>query len=915
MRICIVTPDLLGPVQNGGIGTSCTFLSYELAKKGHNVTILFTQFPNEVKTDAWTKEYEKRNIHIVIAESWYKKQEKVKFFPNHPPLFMSYIVYTWLIEQENNVLFDIIIFMEWQGNGFYSLHSKKNGLHFKNTVLLVQLHSPTLWHEMYNLNIQKHSLQSITWYMERQSINLADVIISPSTYMLKWCIEKGYTMPKEVCVLPNVLELDTISAHYVDKSAPLSELVFFGRLEYRKGVIEFCDAIDRLLQKGTIPSQVTFLGKFAWVGHEHAGLYLARRSKNWPMPISLIPSYDHKKALEYLSQPGRLAIMPSVADNSPYTVYECLKARIPFIARDTGGIPELIPTKAHTACLCTDNPQSLADKMLKAMQEGIVCPGLAFNEEENRRKWEIYLKKLIQENHRIIENSKNRVTEQRLPKVSLCITHYKRPALLKQAIHSLLAQDYPHFEIILADDGSPDLESKCLLNELEPLFTKRKWKILRLENGFPGKARNAAVRESQGEWLLFFDDDNIAFPYMIRRFVEAALFSKADLVVAMFNVFTGINSPEKETSIQEYFLPLGGIVSYSTVANTIGDATSLIRRSLFESLGGFTEDYGLGHEDFELYLRAVLGGAQVSIIPESLFWYRRHTSENIQNNTNRIGNQTRSLRPFLTELKADIAELAILAHALATDESTSIERCGFAPATLTAEAKRAFVQQDPNSDKSLMWVSEFLSSQGQKKLANQILGFTNKEKNFVLKKHIEPLQQKANKAIINKNYKQIFDYIENIENYIQDKDDIPSFYSFLLEILLNKEEQTHKVKLLREKLCQLLLCIDNLDLHTYLIIAKSFLNDNNIQQGIKLFNYALKESEHIYLHKRPDVQEALNNKYFSCGMEHYILYGKNENIDWPELDEFKLIINNYKKVIFRNCSHSIFKDFIKNIFI
>ncbi|WP_198148034.1 glycosyltransferase family 2 protein [Elstera litoralis] len=56
--------------------------------------------------------------------------------------------------------------------------------------------------------------------------------------------------------------------------------------------------------------------------------------------------------------------------------------------------------------------------------------------------------------------------------------------------------------------------------------------------------------------------------------------------------------------------------------NIIGDANALVRRRVFEDLGGFTEDYGIGHEDWEFFLKAITHGVRLEVVPEALFHYR-----------------------------------------------------------------------------------------------------------------------------------------------------------------------------------------------------------------------------------------------------------------------------------------------------
>ena len=58
--------------------------------------------------------------------------------------------------------------------------------------------------------------------------------------------------------------------------------------------------------------------------------------------VSFEGELDQTEALERLSRPGTLAVTPSLGDNSPNTVYECIERGIPLIASNIGGIPELI---------------------------------------------------------------------------------------------------------------------------------------------------------------------------------------------------------------------------------------------------------------------------------------------------------------------------------------------------------------------------------------------------------------------------------------------------------------------------------------------------------------------------------------------------------------------------------------------
>jgi hypothetical protein len=64
-----------------------------------------------------------------------------------------------------------------------------------------------------------------------------------------------------------------------------------------------------------------------------------------------------------------LAVIPSLGDNSPNTVYECLEQRIPFIASDVGGIPELIAPEDRGRVLFEPTTEGVAEALRRALSD------------------------------------------------------------------------------------------------------------------------------------------------------------------------------------------------------------------------------------------------------------------------------------------------------------------------------------------------------------------------------------------------------------------------------------------------------------------------------------------------------------------------------------------------------------------
>jgi hypothetical protein len=127
------------------------------------------------------------------------------------------------------------------------------------------------------------------------------------------------------------------------------------------------------------------------------------------------------------------------------------------------------------------------------------------------------------------------------------------------------------------------------------------------------------------------------------------------------DVFSGDSAPRRHARSERLWIPLGGAVAVGVYRNGFGDANALVRRAAFERLGGFSEDYGLGHEDWEFFATAVLQGLRLEVVPESLFWYRVQAG-GMLNATSRQANHLRSLRPYLAAVPAPLAGALALAH-------------------------------------------------------------------------------------------------------------------------------------------------------------------------------------------------------------------------------------------------------------
>lgn len=236
--------------------------------------------------------------------------------------------------------------------------------------------------------------------------------------------------------------------------------------------------------------------------------------------------------------------------------------------------------------------------------------------------------------------------EEEEPLVSVVVVHRNRHHLLKQSIESIEQQTYKNIEVILVDDGSTDADSIAYLNELAWKWWETKgWRVLRKSNRYLGAARNTGVENARGKYVLFLDDDDYAKPHQIATYVKVAQNTNADVVTSGHDLFSGNEVPGNQL-FNTRFLPLGDARLAGMLENVFGDANMFINRDFFVDIGGFTEDFGVGFEDYEFLAKVVLKGHHLEAIPEALQYYRVH-SNSMSSQTDLKTNQARFLRPYM----------------------------------------------------------------------------------------------------------------------------------------------------------------------------------------------------------------------------------------------------------------------------
>lgn len=176
---------------------------------------------------------------------------------------------------------------------------------------------------------------------------------------------------------------------------------------------------------------------------------------------------------------------------------------------------------------------------------------------------------------------------------SLIIPTYNRAHLIGRTIESCLNQTYPHFEIIVIDDGSTDNTE-----EIVKAFQSPKIKYYKISNSERGFARNFGVSKADGEYVSFHDSDDIVYPHYFQTAFE--IVSKHPDIPVFHCAYEIIQSRHKRHVVKN-------LVNISKRLMTKGNVLSchgvFLRKEVALSFP-FNEDRTIaGLEDWELWLR------------------------------------------------------------------------------------------------------------------------------------------------------------------------------------------------------------------------------------------------------------------------------------------------------------------------
>lgn len=389
MRICLVSREM-APFWGAGIGTYVSSMARAWAASGHEAHVLgvneaaaatkgprlfpgvrFHDVDSLAETDdriLWRSEVAKRSQQV--------RRALVRLHAAHR--------------------FDYIEFPEYFAEGALAIRGARALGELAGATLGVRLHSPDRLCRELNADPILGFNRLLTDRLEMESIATADVVMSPTASLLEWCRDElraqGLAFRGHACVVPypfDAAEFAEPGAMWADPASGragqrVPEILYFGRLERRKGVDLLIDAFDALLGRG-IDCTLRLVGADTKTGpgaasmREHLVLRLSAAARDRVTFEDRRPRAELVSIILAARASGGFCCFPSRWENFPNVLLEAMAIGAPVVCSDAGGMAEIVQ-HGHSGFLVKScDADALADAFLLTLADRSLRERMAQN--------------------------------------------------------------------------------------------------------------------------------------------------------------------------------------------------------------------------------------------------------------------------------------------------------------------------------------------------------------------------------------------------------------------------------------------------------------------------------------------------------------------------------------------------------
>lgn len=259
---------------------------------------------------------------------------------------------------------------------------------------------------------------------------------------------------------------------------------------------------------------------------------------------------------------------------------------------------------------------------------------------EELKLWQIkYIEELVAKSSLITDTE---------PKVTVGVTCYNLGKYLLECLHSLNVQTYKNLEVIVIDDASTDEYTQEVINQAELMFPNFKFIKSQINRGLGG-SRNYLIEIAEGDYFLPFDADNVALPFMVEKYVKAALASNAAIVNSLMLAFgTRTVGVEPDSSIHCF---TGGLLPTMLQSNCWGDAGALFSMKILRKFKHTEDRSTVHHDDWYITTATSVTGEKMGYHTYPLYYYRVRPDSMIHSISKNLARDQSQLRRYLYQIE------------------------------------------------------------------------------------------------------------------------------------------------------------------------------------------------------------------------------------------------------------------------
>lgn len=207
-------------------------------------------------------------------------------------------------------------------------------------------------------------------------------------------------------------------------------------------------------------------------------------------------------------------------------------------------------------------------------------------------------------------------------RVSVVVCTYNRAHLVPDALQSLLKLDVPddwQWDILVVDNRSSDATAQVVADVMRASGGRIRY-VLEPEPGVAA-ARNCGIARSSGNWVAFFDDDQIADPSWLRALLELAISNDTRVVGGAVHLLLPSAAADLPREASSLF---GTLFEQPDPGRAfhVGGGNALFHRSVFEEIGVYDASLREGGEDTDLARRLRKAGIAMERQPHAIVHHR-----------------------------------------------------------------------------------------------------------------------------------------------------------------------------------------------------------------------------------------------------------------------------------------------------